>query len=50
MSELNELANFRISVKPKQDKIPTMHWLPKMHKTPYKAVCSVYANNLINIS
>ena len=21
----------------KQDKLPTMYWIPKLHKTPYKA-------------
>jgi hypothetical protein len=31
------ITKFRISVAPKQDKVPTMYWLPKMHKTPYKA-------------
>jgi hypothetical protein len=31
------VATLIISVEPKQDKLPTMYWLPKMHKTPYKA-------------
>ena len=31
------ITKFRISVAPKQDNVPTMYWLPKMHKTPYKA-------------
>ena len=32
-----QITKFRISVEPKQDKVPSMYWLPKMHKTPYKA-------------
>ena len=31
------ISKFRIRFEPKQDKIPTMYWLTKMHKTPYKA-------------
>ena len=36
----NDLANtikFSVCVKERQDRLPTMYWLPKLHKTPYKA-------------
>ena len=26
-----------VNVKERQDKLPTMYWLPKLHKRPYKA-------------
>ena len=26
-----------VCVKERQDRLPTMHWLPKRHKRPYKA-------------
>ena len=33
----NHLAlNFSVCVKERQDRLPTMYWLPKLHKTPYK--------------
>ena len=28
---------FAINVKESQDKLPKMHWLPKLHKRPYKS-------------
>ena len=28
---------FAINVKERQDRLPTMYWLPKLHKRPYKA-------------
>ena len=28
---------FSVSVKERQDRLPTMYWLPKLHKRPYKA-------------
>ena len=28
---------FAVNVKERQDKIPTIYWLPKLHKRPYKA-------------
>ena len=28
---------FSVCVKDRQDGLPTMYWLPKLHKTPYKA-------------
>ena len=31
------MQNFNITLLPEQDKLPTMYWLPKLHKTPYKA-------------
>ena len=32
-----------MSIKEKQDKLPTLYWLPKLHKRPYKA--SVITNS-----
>ena len=33
----NHLAlNFSVCVKERQDRLPTMYWLPKLHKNPYK--------------
>ena len=26
-----------VSIKEKQDRLPTLYWLPKFHKRPYKA-------------
>ena len=31
------LFKFSVGVKERQDKLPTMYWLPKLHKRPYKA-------------
>ena len=28
---------FVVNVKERQDKLPTMYWVPKLHKRPYKA-------------
>ena len=37
-SHLNELpVKFSVCVNEGQDKLPTMYWLPKLHKRPYKA-------------
>ena len=37
-SHLPELPlKFSVGVKERQDKLPTMHWLPKLYKRPYKA-------------
>ena len=37
-SHLNEIPNeFAVDVKERQDRLPTMYWLPKLHKRPYKA-------------
>ena len=34
----NHLAlKFSVCVKERQDRLPTMYWLPKLHKKPYKA-------------
>ena len=30
-------AQFAVSIKEKQDRLPTLYWLPKLHKRPYKA-------------
>ena len=31
------LLSFAVSIKEKQDRLPTLYWLPKLHKGPYKA-------------
>ena len=37
-AHLNELpVKFSVYVNEGQDKLPTMYWLPKLHKRPYKA-------------
>ena len=37
-SHSNEIPNkFVVDVKEPQDRLPTMYWLPKLHKRPYKA-------------
>ena len=37
-SHSNEIPNkFAVYVKERQDRLPTMYWLPKLHKIPYKA-------------
>ena len=28
--------NFGVKAKENQDKVPTLYWLPKLHKTPIK--------------
>ena len=34
----NHLAlKFSVCVKERQDRLPTMYWLPKLHKRPHKA-------------
>ena len=30
-------TSFAVDVKERQDRLPTMYWLPKLHKRPYKA-------------
>ena len=36
--QCNHLALiFSVCVKERQDRLPTMYWLPKLHKRPYKA-------------
>ena len=30
-------AKFAVSIKEKQGRLPTLYWLPKLHKRPYKA-------------
>ena len=37
-AHLNDLpVKFSVCVDEGQDKLPTMYWLPKLHKRPYKA-------------
>ena len=39
-SHSNEISNkFAVDVKERQDRLPTMYWLPKLHKRLYKARC-----------
>ena len=37
--------NFGVKAKESQDKVPTLYWLPKLHKKPYKARCIVNSNS-----
>ena len=37
MPILSKLLQFAVSIKEKQDRLPTLYWLPKLHKRPYKA-------------
>ena len=34
---LSKSAKFAVSIKEKQDRLPTLYWLPQLHKRPYKA-------------
>ena len=37
-AHLNDVpVKFSVCVSEGQDKLPTMYWLPKLHKRPYKA-------------
>ena len=37
-SHSNEIPNtFAVDVMERRDRLPTMYWLPKLHKRPYKA-------------
>ena len=37
-SHSNEIPkNFAVDVKERQDMLPTMYWIPELHKRPYKA-------------
>ena len=39
-SHSNEIPKkFAVDVQERQDRLPTMYWLPKLHKRPYKARC-----------
>ena len=31
------LHNFNIKIESKQEKLPSLYWIPKLHKTPYKS-------------
>ena len=43
-SHSNEITNkFAVDVKERQDRLPTMNWLPKLHKRPY--IASFIANS-----
>ena len=35
-NQLSVLSSFGISVKKEDHQLPSMYWLPKLHKTPYK--------------
>ena len=46
-SHSNEILNkFAADVKERQDRLPTMNWLPKLHKIPYKAMLIASPGNL----
>ena len=34
---IEKCKHFKITVADTQEKLPTMYWIPKLHKTPYKA-------------
>ena len=34
-----------MSIKEKQDRLPTLYWLPKLHKRPYKARFIAYSSS-----
>ena len=49
-AHLNELpVKFSVCVNEDQDKLPTMHWLPKLHKRPYKARFIANSNSCTTI-
>ena len=37
MSQLGLALKFSVCVKERQERLPTMYWLPKLHKRLYKA-------------
>ena len=48
-SHSNEIPNkFAVYVKERQDRLPTMYWLPKLHKRPYKARFIAYSSSCTN--
>ena len=38
-------TKFAVCVNEGQDKLPTLFWLPKLHKRPYKARCIANSNS-----
>ena len=43
-AHLNDLpVTFSVCVNEGQDTLPTMYWLPKLHKRPYKARLQILA-------
>ena len=45
-AHLNELLfKFSVCINEDQDKLPTMYWLPKLHKRPYKARFISYSSS-----
>ena len=36
----NYVLCFAVGITEHQERLPTFHWLPKLHKRPYKAVSS----------
>ena len=45
-SHSNEIPNkFAVDVKEHQDRLPTMYWLPKLHKRPYEYKARFIANS-----
>ena len=48
-SHSNEIPKtFAVDVKERQDRLPTMYWLPKLHKRPYKSNRKAMNRNWIN--
>ena len=41
---------FAVNIKERQDKLPTMYWLPKLHKRPYKARFIANSSTTIELS
>ena len=39
------VVHFSIKAKENQDKVPTLYWLPKLHKTPYNARFIAYSSS-----
>ena len=37
--------HFGVKAKENQDKVPTLYWLPKLHKKPYKARFIAYSSS-----
>ena len=42
---IDSISKFAVSIKEKQDRFPTLYWLPKFHKRPYKARFIAYSSS-----
>ena len=48
-SHSNEIPNkFAVDAKERQDRLPMMHWLPKLHKSNRKAMNRIWSNQKAN--